>query len=64
METYPHVKERSLYTKTNFIPDRIELGFDNFPEFLEERNKLIAKKLNDVLGNVDTLVDCTTGETL
>lgn len=51
-EAYPDTNERSAYMKNNLIPDEIDLSFGNFPEFVEARNNLIIKKLNDVLGDL------------
>lgn len=41
-ETYPASEERSLFMTKNYIPQGIDLSFDNF----EERNKLILSRLS------------------
>jgi len=41
-------EELADYKKKNFVPD-VDLSFPNFDEFLEEREKLLIKKLRDEL---------------
>lgn len=42
-------EEKEEYMKKNFIPKTISLDFNNFEQFLKERNKLIFKKFKEVL---------------
>lgn len=48
VKTYPNLDERREYMKKNYIPD-IDLSFGNYYKFIEERNKLLLKKLREVL---------------
>jgi len=48
-KTYPNKDERKEYMKKHFIPEGIDLSFDNFAQFLEERNKLLLQKFRDIL---------------
>lgn len=42
--------ERKEFCKMNMIPENFNLDFSQFISFVEERNKLIVKKLKDELG--------------
>jgi len=46
--TCPSIDERRDYMKKHFIPD-IDLSFGNYYKFIEERNKLILKRLKEIL---------------
>jgi uncharacterized protein with ParB-like and HNH nuclease domain len=48
-ETYPDEEERKEFMKKHLIPQNISLDFNNFEEFIKERNKLIVQKLKEVL---------------
>ncbi len=48
-KTYPDEDERKEYMKKHFIPESVDLSFDNFDEFFKQRNKLLLQKLKDVL---------------
>jgi uncharacterized protein with ParB-like and HNH nuclease domain len=48
LDTYPDKEERKAYMKTHYIPD-VELSFDNFEEFIEERTKLIIAAFKKIL---------------
>lgn len=48
-QTYPGEDERREYMKKHFIPQDIDLSFNNFEQFFEERNKLILRKLKQIL---------------
>jgi len=48
-ETYHNEEDRKNYMKKNFIPKNIDLSFDNFKQFFEEREKLILQKLKEIL---------------
>ncbi len=48
-ETYPSKDERLEFMKKHFIPQDIDLGFANFKQFFDERNKLILKRLKELL---------------
>ena len=48
-KTYPKEDERKEYKKKHFIPEDIDLSFDNFAQFLEERNKLLLQKFKEIL---------------
>ncbi len=48
-ETFPDEEEKKLYMTRNYIPQNISLDFNNFKEFFKEREKLIAKKLKEIL---------------
>lgn len=47
--TYQNKNERRDFMRKNLIPLHLDLGFDNFEEFLEEREKLISQKLKTAL---------------
>jgi len=47
--TYPNKDERKEYMKKHFIPQDIDLSFNNFEQFLKERNKIILQKLKETL---------------
>ncbi|MHA1169220.1 MAG: GmrSD restriction endonuclease domain-containing protein [Candidatus Hodarchaeales archaeon] len=48
-EKFPEEPDRVAYMKANYIPSNIDLSFDNFREFYNERKKLLRKKLMDTL---------------
>jgi len=45
---YPSEQERNNYKEKHFIPN-VNLEFNNFIEFFEEREKLLIKKFKDIL---------------
>lgn len=47
-EKYPNKKDRKAYMERNYIPD-IDLSLENFPEFIEEREKLIVSAFKKLL---------------
>jgi len=48
-ETYPKEDDRKQYMEKHFIPQNIDLSFKNFKQFFKEREKLILKRLKQVL---------------
>jgi uncharacterized protein with ParB-like and HNH nuclease domain len=46
-QTYPDPAKRRVYMERNLIPD-VDLGFENFPEFVQEREKLILARLAEL----------------
>ena len=48
LETYPKKEDRAAYMKTHYIPD-VDLSFENFEEFIEEREKLIIDAFKKIL---------------
>jgi hypothetical protein len=48
-QTFPNEDERKEYMKKHFIPQKIDLSFENFKEFFEERNKLILQQFKKKL---------------
>lgn len=48
-ESYIDEEKQNEYMVKNFIPQYIDLSFDNFTQFIEERNKLILQKLRGAL---------------
>lgn len=48
-KTYPDDQERKDYMKKNYIPENIELGLNNFEEFIKERQKLMKKEFDSIL---------------
>jgi hypothetical protein len=48
-KTFPNDQERKDYMKKNYIPDNIDLSFDNFEEFLKERQTLMKRQYENVL---------------
>jgi uncharacterized protein with ParB-like and HNH nuclease domain len=49
LKTYPNDHERKEYMKKNYIPENIELGLDNFEEFIKERQKLMKSEFERIL---------------
>ena len=49
MKTFSDDQERKDYMKKNYIPDNIDLSFDNFEEFLKERQTLMKREFENVL---------------
>ncbi len=47
-ETYPNANDRQAYQERHFIPD-VDLDFENFIEFFEEREKLMVEKFKEIL---------------
>lgn len=47
-DTYPDKEDRKAYMKTHYIPD-VDLSFENFEEFIEERTNLIIAAFKKVL---------------
>ena len=47
-EKHPNEQDRKAYMAKHYIPD-IDLSFDNFKEFIEEREKLIAAAFKKLL---------------
>lgn len=48
-KTCTNENERKDYMKKHFIPDNVDLSFANYTKFVEERNKLIANRLREIL---------------
>lgn len=48
-ETYPSKKEREEYMKKHYIPQDVNLSFNNFEQIFEARNMLILQKLKEIL---------------
>jgi uncharacterized protein with ParB-like and HNH nuclease domain len=48
-KTYPDKNERREYMQRHFIPMHVGLGFENFMNFYEARNKLLLEKLKEAL---------------
>jgi hypothetical protein len=47
-EKYPNKSDRKAYMERHYIPD-IDLTLDNFPQFIEERKKLIISAFKKLL---------------
>jgi len=47
-ETYPDENDREEYKKRHLIPD-VDLEFENFIEFFEEREKLMVTNFKEIL---------------
>ena len=50
-ENLPTAEARKAYCQKHLIPDNIDLAFDNFPNFMAEREKLIIERLKRELQN-------------
>lgn len=48
-KTFSDNKEKSSYMERHYIPQDISVDFDNFEEFIEERNILLKDKLKELL---------------
>ena len=46
--TYPDETDRKEYMKKNIIPD-VDLSFENFENFINERDRLMTEKFNTIL---------------
>lgn len=48
-EKYPNVNDRRFYMERHYIPD-VDITFENFEQFIEERKKLILSAFEKMLG--------------
>jgi uncharacterized protein with ParB-like and HNH nuclease domain len=48
-QTYRTKKERSEFMKKHFIPENVDLSFDNFEGFFKKREKRISEELKKIL---------------
>jgi len=55
VKIYPQQKQREQFVSTHYIPD-VDLDFENFIEFFEEREKLIKAEFSRILLTEETSV--------
>ena len=48
-ETYQNLEQRKEFMKRPYIPQGIDLSFENFEEFFNKRNDLLLEELRKVL---------------
>ena len=48
-ETLKNKQSRQAFMDRNYIPEDVDLQFDNFPEFYDERRKLMFDALSKLL---------------
>lgn len=52
-KAHPSEQERNDYMRKHYIPN-VELSFDNFDQFIEERKKLMSEKFRSILAPATT----------
>lgn len=48
-ETYPNIEDRKEFMKKHYIPQDIDLTFENFEEFFNKRSALTFQELRNIL---------------
>jgi len=48
-ETYPDQSSKKDFMKKHYIPESVDLKFENFEEFIQKRSELLKNKLKQIL---------------